>query len=792
MVLQGMEGFGLDMARFEPAISSIESNPPSPLAQDTPGVSVDERGRTLLHMAAAVGDAHACRSLLNAGFQPHQPDHQGRSASDHARSAGHFELAAALEGRLEAAGDVAARAPLDLRELMGLVGDNTQVAQQIIDGKRLHARDAKGDTPLHIVAMRGKMQVADLLVRAGADLHASNGAGLTPAQAAAANGHPLMASLLQAAAGDELAETPASGIQMVVEAEGAAPAISISPDMNLDELDGLDFEGEVEAEEFHSLSGRVAAQGSFLRVSDDIRLRTGDDDGAVDWTPSTTRSDISGDGLDDPVSPEATEDETSDLFSYRAPRKSAPPSAWRHFRIDEAGCLPVADRIVSAGHFSDDDLDEILGQCHGRFDAIDLRLNIQRELEAAGFPLIDAAEALGWDAATTVIAEELVEALVATCSRAAVLPGAAGQVVRQKPMLRLIETMADARRKMLLRLAESPAAIGIILYMADRVLEGEVEAAAMTAREFNPAHLSDEGTEFSEAVDVLRHLRDDVAAGSRRAVRRAADAAEALELRQEFLRDVADAMAEAPELVTLAADLQRNLDALEATAQAVAIAALPLCRRYAAQNAGEDDDQEDVFQVAFLGLQRGVLRFKPEVSTNFVAYASFWLRQSVVRWRADEGRLVRVPVHRQSMEAECRKVAEILERRLQRPPVPEEVAAELRQRPEIVTQIARIPAFPVELDVLEETDVPDDVHGIPESVLQDDIATLIHEELYQLDERQADVICRRFGIGFDDEMTLEEVGQIYGVTRERIRQIEAKAFQRLMHPGRMRYLSRAL
>ena len=104
----------------------------------------------------------------------------------------------------------------------------------------------------------------------------------------------------------------------------------------------------------------------------------------------------------------------------------------------------------------------------------------------------------------------------------------------------------------------------------------------------------------------------------------------------------------------------------------------------------------------------------------------------------------------------------------------------------------RIPLLPLGLEYLEDQAELEVADGIPETVRRADISRLVHEELDQLNDRQADVIRRRFGIGFEDEMTLEEIGRVYGVTRERIRQIEAKGIGVLMHPARMRYLSKAL
>lgn len=154
-----------------------------------------------------------------------------------------------------------------------------------------------------------------------------------------------------------------------------------------------------------------------------------------------------------------------------------------------------------------------------------------------------------------------------------------------------------------------------------------------------------------------------------------------------------------------------------------------------------------------------------------------------MRWRADESRIIRLPVQRQALLAETLLASEVLERRVLRV-VTAQIATELGKVSDLAAWLASLPLESVGLDELHDVAAPGSEDGIPDDVRQADICALVHEELGQLREKQADVIRRRFGIGFEAEMTLEEVGRIYGVTRERIRQIEAKGFRMLMHPAR--------
>lgn len=685
-----------------------------------------------------------------------------------------------------------ARQPLNVRELVGLIDDNRNIIEQLITRRRLNARDMKGDTPLHVVARRGKMQIADMLLRSGADLHATNLEGRTPAEVAGANGHALMAALLSAAAGNGTAfENVVHPGSPPLKKDSVRPdpsAISVGADF----LDALEFDGELAAEQFHAQSDHQETRGNFDRVAGTLRVFTGESEAPVDWDLSLVRGDIEGDGISEP-GPHANTDEGEEaLHGRRGLRRAAKPSSWRHFHIDERDCTDIVERVIANGHLTEDDMDDLLAGCRGRFDATDLRLNIQREFEAAG---IAHAQEVGkglWDAPCEVEVDELVEAVIATCSRNSVLPGATQHVPSVRVAQMLTSTIADARRRMLARLVESPQAIDIILYMAERVMSGELEAKEITAHGYDPAHPTSESKLFVDAVESLQDVRDGVAAGSGKAIRGAISAVETLELRNEFLRDAACVMGEAPELRELASELTRHLEDFDKGSEALLTAFLPLCRRYAAQQASDDDDQEDVFQAGFFGLKRATVRFRPELARHFIVYASFWLRQAVARWRQDEAGLVRVPVHRHDAIIKWTQALELLEARHLRSPTLGEMATELEWTLDDMQRLARIPREAVDFDSLVEEADSDGENGVPDSVRVADIIRLINDELDQLPDREADVVRRRYGIGFEDEMTLEEIGQIYGVTRERIRQIEVKGFRRLMHPARMRYLSQAL
>jgi RNA polymerase primary sigma factor len=206
----------------------------------------------------------------------------------------------------------------------------------------------------------------------------------------------------------------------------------------------------------------------------------------------------------------------------------------------------------------------------------------------------------------------------------------------------------------------------------------------------------------------------------------------------------------------------------------------------------EGEELEDVFQVAFMGLQRSTRRFDPERGYRFLIYATYWMRQAIMRWRADEGAAIRIPVHRSEKMAKLDRALDRLDVHISGAVSDEELAAELEWT---IDEVKQFRGFPREAEYPASVDDWDSLLPEPEEGSGfDDTETerIVADALAELPKRQADVIRMRFGIGHESEMTLEEIGQIYDLTRERIRQIEAKGLKSLSHPGRKRRLQELL
>ena len=258
-----------------------------------------------------------------------------------------------------------------------------------------------------------------------------------------------------------------------------------------------------------------------------------------------------------------------------------------------------------------------------------------------------------------------------------------------------------------------------------------------------------------------------------------ADEAEAEELRQEIR------------------NLQRDLDAGDDAKTRLAEANLRLVVSIAKRYVGRGMLFLDLIQEGNLGLIKAVEKFDYCKGFKFSTYATWWIRQAITRAIADQARTIRIPVHMVETINKLIRVSRQLLQELGREPLPEEIAEEMNLPVERVREILKISQEPVSLEtpIGEEEDshlgdfIQDDNVPVPADAAA---FTLLKEQLVEvlgtLTDREQKVLRLRFGLDDGRARTLEEVGKEFNVTRERIRQIEAKALRKLRHPSRSRKL----
>ena len=244
-------------------------------------------------------------------------------------------------------------------------------------------------------------------------------------------------------------------------------------------------------------------------------------------------------------------------------------------------------------------------------------------------------------------------------------------------------------------------------------------------------------------------------------------------------------------------NLQKDLDAGDEAKKRLAEANLRLVVSIAKRYVGRGMLFLDLIQEGNLGLIKAVEKFDYRKGYKFSTYATWWIRQAITRAIADQARTIRIPVHMVETINKLIRVSRQLLQELGREPSPEEIAAEMNMPVERVREILKISQEPVSLEtpIGEEEDshlgdfIQDDNVPVPADAAA---FTLLKEQLEEvlgtLTEREQKVLTLRFGLEDGRARTLEEVGKEFNVTRERIRQIEAKALRNLRHPSRSRKL----
>ena len=251
------------------------------------------------------------------------------------------------------------------------------------------------------------------------------------------------------------------------------------------------------------------------------------------------------------------------------------------------------------------------------------------------------------------------------------------------------------------------------------------------------------------------------------------------------------------DLKGLAHMIRKNMFEARKTRKELVVANLRLVVSIAKKYINKGLSFLDLIQEGNIGLMRAVERFEYKRGYKFSTYATWWIRQAITRAIADQARTIRIPVHMIETINKLNKVARIFVQQFGREPKPEEIAKKMAMSADKVRSVLKISQHPISLetpigeekdshlgDFIEDKDADSPASAAVNVLLKEQIEKVLHT----LKEREAEVLRLRFGIGDGVPHTLEEVGKIFKVTRERVRQIEAKALRKLRHPARAKNL----
>lgn len=446
-------------------------------------------------------------------------------------------------------------------------------------------------------------------------------------------------------------------------------------------------------------------------------------------------------------------------------------------------CFRWAKKFIEKGYYEIEDVDNLISVCEGADDRNELRDNINRCLEYSGINYIysdgDSQQFLSYRIKNLSL-DDLAESLEALLNRCILLPGTKRFIMDKSKDYIYLNPLLKAKQELLLYILKNEQAIKYIFDVIDEIFNGKRTPENFSLKNIYPSrpeHL--ETTEIIEAYKLLRVWLSNGMVLDGKCRRLAIKALESIDMPLSFYKELLQHL----EIYnsSLSQLLRKLISEYETVANELLVNHLPFARRFSSRNTNSGEDPEDVFQVAFTGLQRSLRRFDPERGNRFTTYCTFWMYQAITRWRSDEGALIRIPVHRQDKLA---KIDELFDLESEEKLKADRVATLLKWPVKQVYEYSSFPREAIYLENLEDWDgflpsVEEDIYN------QEVIQEVVTEVLAELNEREANVIRLRFGIDCENEMTLEEIGGLYGVTRERIRQIEAKGLKRLALPKRI-------
>ncbi|MDO9520108.1 MAG: sigma-70 family RNA polymerase sigma factor [Pseudohongiella sp.] len=687
-----------------------------------------------------------------------------------------------------------------------ILSGNIKSMAAFIESRRINLLSKNGDTPLHFAARAGNLAICDLLIQNGADPESLNYNMQTAAEVAFAEGHVVAAELLHSLiakpqcvdvselfdnlcnTNNQLASSEKIDIPESIIANEATTAAVATHDDNLDFV--LDFEPEKNPEDFFVQSVGETARGYFVAHAGSATAIS--EDKEADWELDLSPAPIEGEGITSDHSTTTNSAAEYDFLKVsnrgRQSAKHTVVQSSTNLSITPLECINWAREVLLKGFYTPDDLDVLSTLCNGNGDPTELNCNLKRTLEISGIEIAshDIEQQIGLENIKSEISvDELAQAIEATLTRATKLPGTQLFAMDKAIERQLIAPFVREKQELQLTILNCEAAVDLILDVIDSIRNGTRDPKFTSFKTILPdSNDHTETEEFFAAGETLKSWCAQGCAQDGRQRREAVTALAALELSSAFHKELVNLLEQRLEHQEQASRLHNQILLFERATEHLVSEHLPYVRRFSSRNVEENEDPEDVFQVAFLGLQRSIRTFDPERGTRFVVYCAVWMRQSITRWRADEGAAIRIPAHRYEdlakLDSTINKLAILTNSII----FDYALANELGWSTEVVRQFRGIPREAVYLERIADWDnLMPEVENTTDSE-HHETKIIVAEALSILTERQAAVIRMRFGIGQSSEMTLEEIGQVFGLSRERIRQIESGALARLSLPSR--------
>ncbi|OCX63165.1 hypothetical protein BFP70_13250 [Thioclava sp. SK-1] len=761
-----------------------------------------------LHDAAREGRPRVVRLLLERGHSATALDTEGLRASGRAREAGHHALADELEDReaenLSASPAHAEVERLSIKELIGLVQGKAETVTQLISAGRVQALDGKGDTALHICAAQGRLQFCDQLIKAGADPAAVNFERKKPHDRAAENGHAMVAGLLRSLLPEAVSEAdgPRERKPEPVKVRPVPPRPVVDnteESFDFDDLD-LDFEGAEEAEDFHRDIEWNDYTASFDAVEGRV-TRLGDDDGAeFDFDGvSEVGFRIDAEDILGPL-PQTAENADAATFRsfldvHRGRRSTVEATApkTRYHAISYTALLEWVENSVLAEGCTEEEIDALIGEIRGSFDPEIVRANLVHELTNLGLLTMEEDADGAFVSGEFPDPEDIADLLSCICNGSNMRPGMEFKPLSARAEARLFRELAACQQDICRTLVSDAMLVSVVVMLGERVETGTIDSSLLTDLDIQHGRQTPDSEVLSAALSYLVGYQTLLEEGDVTSEDRedALEAVSALKLSRTAVELIAKGVEANPDLDDLRQDIEASLAVRERYRREILLEHLSLVRRQASRREAYVPDIEDIVHDGVFGLMRSIDRFEYDRGNRFMTYCQFGVRQAITRAQDDTGSLVRVPSHRALVLRKVDKLEEYIPEGSPAEAVIAIIAQGMEIPPEVIREIRRIPRRPVPFD----ESVPDCL-DVESPQFRDCLALqrreIIEEFLADMPERGADIVVRRFGLRDEDEMTLEELGTIYGVTRERIRQVEAKCLGKMGHPANLRLLRNLL